>query len=96
VASRTEQRSVDDDCLDRQPRKSDLLTVEEVAQRLGVSPALVYQLVTQGRLACYRIGLRRGANRFDESDVQAYLDSCRVEPEEWRRVPTPRLRHITL
>jgi excisionase family DNA binding protein len=73
-----------------------MLTVSEVAERLGVSAALVYQLVAQGRLACYRIGLRRGAIRFDESDVDAYLQSCRVEPEERRRVPAARLRHIKL
>lgn len=95
MASRTQQRSVGDDCLDKQPR-SHLLTVPQVAERLGVSPALVYQLVTQGRLACYRIGPRRGVIRFEESDVEAYLESCRVEPEERRRVPKPRLRHITI
>lgn len=65
-----------------------MLTVSEVAKRLGVSAALVYQLVAQGRLACYRIGLRRGAIRFAEADVEAYLASCRVEGAE----PMPRPR----
>lgn len=65
-----------------------MLTVSEVAKRLGVSTALVYQLVAQGRLPCYRIGLRRGAIRFAESDVEAYLVSCRVECAE----PLPHTR----
>lgn len=59
-----------------------MLTVSGVAKRLGVSTALVYQLVAQGRLACYRIGLGRGAIRFAESDVDAFLATCRVEPEK--------------
>ena len=78
-----------------------LLTVAEVAKRLGVSTALVYQLVAQGRLPCYRIGLRRGAIRFAESDVEAYLASCRVEGAE--PMPHPRtsvragvLKHLHL
>jgi excisionase family DNA binding protein len=96
VASTTPQRSVRDDDIETRPQNRQLLTVSEVARQLGVSPALVYQLVTQGRLACYRVGLRRGAIRFQASDVEAYLESCRVEPEERRRVPRPRLRHIKL
>lgn len=69
-----------------------LLNVAEVAKRLGVSAALVYQLVADGRLACYRIGLRRGAIRFAEADVERYLQSCRVEGPD--RMPL--LRHIRL
>jgi excisionase family DNA binding protein len=72
-----------------------MLTVSEVAKRLGVSTALVYQLVAQGRLPCYRIGLGRGAIRCTESDVAAFLSTCRVEPEERRRpVPSPVLKHL--
>jgi len=72
-----------------------MLTVAEVAKRLTVSTALVYQLVAQGRLACYRIGLGRGAIRFAEADVSAYLESCRFDPEP-RRAPaySPVLKHL--
>jgi excisionase family DNA binding protein len=78
-----------------------MLSVSEVAKRLGVSTALVYQLVAQGRLACYRIGLRRGAIRFSESDVEAYLDSCRIEsaermPQSRSSVRAPTLKHLHL
>ena len=78
-----------------------MLTVSDVAKRLNVSNALVYQLVAQGRLPCYRIGLRRGAIRFAESDVEAYLDSCRIEsaeqtPHSRSSVRTPTLKHLHL
>lgn len=73
-----------------------MLKVSDVAKRLGVSIALVYELTAQGKLACYRIGLGRGAIRFKEEDVQSYLDGCRVETwdELPRPVPRPTLRHI--
>ena len=72
-----------------------MLTVSQVAERLGVSTALVYQLVAQGRLACYRIGLGRGAIRCAESDVDAYLATCRVEPAaRIPPAPSPVLKHL--
>ena len=72
-----------------------MLTVPQLAEQLGVSTALVYQLVAQGRLACYRIGLGRGAIRFAEADVFAYLESCRSDPEP-RKAPAPSfvLKHL--
>ena len=55
----------------------------------------VNSLAAQGRISSYRIGLGRGALRFKEEDVQAYLETCRVEGE--RVLPTrPRLKHIKL
>jgi excisionase family DNA binding protein len=56
-----------------------LLTVAEVAEKLNVSPSLVYQMVETGKLPFLRIGNGRGAIRFQGEDIQAYLDSCRVE-----------------
>lgn len=72
-----------------------MLTVRSVAERLGVSQALIYQLSADGRLPCYRIGLGRGAIRFTEQDVQAYLDSCKQSGEHAKSA-TPRLKHIRL
>jgi len=70
-----------------------LLTVKETAEALSVSPSLVYRLVSEGALRCYRIG--RGALRFREEDVQAYLNGCVVEVKlEPRRRPAAHLRHI--
>ena len=54
-----------------------MLTVADVAERLGVSVSLVYEIVAKGDISCYRIGPRRGAIRFEEEDVDAYLKSRR-------------------
>lgn len=40
----------------------------------------VYALVAQGKLDAYSI-LNR-SNRIPESSVRAYLESCKVDPEE--------------
>jgi len=47
-----------------------LLTVRDVASRLGVSPALVYRLCERKELRSLRIG---GAVRFHEAAVQSFL-----------------------
>jgi excisionase family DNA binding protein len=76
-----------------------MLRVRQVSEMLGVSPALVYELVSQGRIDCYRIGTGRGAIRFKEEDVQAYLKTCRVEgakAEGEVKKTRPRLKHIKL
>ena len=54
-----------------------MLSVEDLADKLGVSVSLVYELVAKRRIPCYRIGTGRGTIRFDEADVAAYLQSCR-------------------
>ena len=41
-----------------------LFSVNEVAEKLGVSLACIYGLVASGELACYRVGLRRGVIRI--------------------------------
>ena len=46
------------------------LTVKQVAQRLNVSPSIVYQLLDSGRLSCHRIGKGRGTIRINESDLE--------------------------
>lgn len=54
-----------------------MLRVKQVAERLGISCALVYELTAQGKLPCYRIGIGRGAIRFKDEDVEKYLRSCK-------------------
>jgi excisionase family DNA binding protein len=56
-----------------------LLTPAQVAARLGVSKALVYQWVEEGRLPAYRLGTggRRGRILIDEVDLNAFLATCR-------------------
>ena len=75
-----------------------LLTPREVAERLKVSLSTVYGLVESGKLACYRIGLRRGAVRVSEEDLAAYLESCHHSQviERQRAVRRVKLKHIRL
>ena len=47
-----------------------LLTVREVASRLGVSPALVYKLCQRDEICSLRIG---GVLRFRHHDVEAFV-----------------------
>lgn len=50
-----------------------LLTVAQVAELLSVSESLVYRLASDGEIPSYRIG--RGALRFRQEDIEAYLSS---------------------
>ena len=72
-----------------------MLRVSDVALRLDISRSLVYQLVEQGKLSCYRVGLRGGSLRFTDEDVHAYLETCRVEGE-LVQPERPRLKHVKL
>ena len=51
-------------------RRSDLLTVAELAQHLGISKWTVYRLVRSQELPAVRVGERI---RFRPTDVDAYL-----------------------
>ena len=53
-----------------------LLTVKAAAARLGCSPALVYLLCSERKLAHFRLG---GTIRLEESDLDAFLAECKVE-----------------
>lgn len=77
-----------------------MLTVKEVAELLGVSPTCVYQLVSQKRLSCHRVGVGRGTIRITNSDLAAFLENCRrehssaPEPVRHRRTLRERLCHL--
>lgn len=77
-----------------------LLSVREAAQRLGVSPPLVYRLCSARRLRHERIGLRRGRIRIPEEAIEEYRRSVTVGAS--RAVPDPtrprvrKLRHLQL
>jgi len=75
-----------------------LLTVEQAAAHLQVSRSIVYSLIECGKLACHRIGLKRGTIRIAVADLDAYLESCR-QGECVEEPPIPRrtkLKHIKL
>lgn len=72
------------------------LSVKQAAERLGVSPSLVYQWCNERRLPHLRLGQtgRRGKILIEAKDVDAFLEAARVEAGEGS--PTPALRHINL
>ncbi len=49
-----------------------LLTVQEAADRLHISPGTVYHWLSQGRLTCVRFSAR--CVRFRESDLSKLVD----------------------
>ena len=55
------------------------LTVAEAASRLGISVSLVYRLCADRKLPHVRIGCGRGAIRILESDLDEFIQSCRVD-----------------
>lgn len=54
--------------------KSDLLSVDEAAQRLGVSPHTVYKRANSGKLASVKDG---GRLLFRPEDLDAHVAFCR-------------------
>ena len=52
-------------------------TPEELAEFLAISRATVYRLVGKRQLPFHKIG---GVLRFKKADIEAYLETGRVEP----------------
>ena len=76
------------------------LSVQQVADRLQVSPSCVYQLIDSGKLSHHRIGVGRGTIRVSDADLKTYLDECRSESAN-EKLPEPRpkpakLKHLKL
>lgn len=61
----------------RPPR---LLTVDEVAERLGVRKRKVYELMASGELASVKLppGTLQAARRIEESEYIAFIERNRV------------------
>jgi excisionase family DNA binding protein len=73
-----------------------MLTVNDVAKRLNVSPSAVYTMIESGLLECHRIRCRpraRGTIRITEEQFQAFLESSRFKPSF--SVPVG-LKHLTV
>jgi excisionase family DNA binding protein len=56
---------------------AELLTCDEVAQRLRLSRRATWSLAATGKIASYRVSRR--AVRFDPADVARYLASTKRE-----------------
>jgi excisionase family DNA binding protein len=72
---------------------SELLTVKQTALRLAISSSLLYRLVAEGKIRCFRLG--RSALRFSEEQISDYLSLCELSQGPVRRIePVPSLRHL--
>lgn len=72
-----------------------MLTVREVAVRLGLSQSLVYELCKAGVIRCTRHGRpgKRGCVRIAEDALAEYLAGCEsAAPQQ----ELPPLKHIRL
>jgi excisionase family DNA binding protein len=70
------------------------LTVKQVAERLQVSQAVVYQLCAGRMIRHHRVGAGRGTIRIREEDLAAFVEGCRVEPHPSTSAGT--LKHISM
>jgi excisionase family DNA binding protein len=63
---------------------SRLLTVAEVAVRLGLSPDSVRNRIETGDLPALRMTTlnKRAAIRIDEAELERWLDDARVRPPD--------------
>lgn len=65
----------------------DMLTVEQAAEQMCMSPRFVRRLVSEHRIAFHRLGRRV---RLSPVDIRAYINSARVEPmteaDTWREL----------
>jgi hypothetical protein len=59
-----------------------MLTVNDVAKKWQCSPALIYALVAERKLRCFRLGLGRGTIRFTEDQLTEFLNMSEVKPPE--------------
>ena len=74
-----------------------MMTVEQIAERLQIGTSIVYALISSGQLVCYRFGLKRGTIRVSVSDLENFLTDCRNDgSSSSSRRTGKRLRHIDL
>ena len=73
-----------------------LLTVLEVAARLGLSTSLVYALCHRRKIRHERHGLGRGKILIPEDALEEYHRRQTVQVEEGSNGSPPPLKHITL
>jgi len=73
-----------------------LLTVKQVAEKVGVSESLVYEWCNDGLLPHYRFGKpgRRGKIMVDPDELDGFIASCRHEAKT--PGPVQSLKHLKL
>lgn len=59
--------------------RKQLLTVNDAAELLNVTPQMVRALIKNGKLGSYKIGQR--STRISQEDLDKYLESCKMTQE---------------
>lgn len=59
--------------------RKQLLTVNDAAELLNVTPQIVRALIKNGKLGSYKIGRR--STRISQEDLDKYLESCKMNQE---------------
>jgi len=62
------------------------LSTAAAARRLGVTPRTLYRLIDEGQVPAYKLGR---VLRPQRDEVDASLESCRVEPGGLRHLYPP-------
>jgi excisionase family DNA binding protein len=57
------------------PKIPPLFTVQQAAEKLNISPALMYRIVSHQEIEHIRVGIGRGAIRFTEVQIDNYKNS---------------------
>ena len=53
------------------------LSTAAAAERLGITPRTLYRFIDEGQVPAFKFGR---VIRLKQSDVDAYIESCRVAP----------------
>jgi excisionase family DNA binding protein len=61
------------------PTKRTLLTLQQAADVVGLTPRQVHRSAKAGKITYYKPGGPTGRLMFDPADLQAFLDSVRIE-----------------
>ena len=70
-----------------------MLTIKQVAERLGCSRTNVYSLIAAGLLVPVRVGLKKGF-RFSEEQLAEFLAGRAGDPPAPVVAGTRRLKHL--
>ena len=64
------------------------LGTTEAAERLGVVPRTLYRMIDEGQIPAYKMGR---VLRLKESDLDAFLETTRVQPGELKHLYPERI-----
>ena len=65
------------------------LGTQEAARQLGITPRTLYRLINEGAIPAYKLGR---VLRLRLSDVEAFLESARVQPGDLEHLYPERKR----